>query len=581
MSMKFLIKLSGWIGAALLLTACASTTVKERENQQVKSGILELANAPVLAAHGAHVSMLYFSENNALIYRRDNGTELTLSGEKDAKAQLTEATLHSDGAGLYAVWRPKLSAAIDGVGVPGDKLLYFRASLDNGQTFGPLHRLNRKGGAFKPFVQSNGEGDLYVTWTDERNSSSNIDVYFTVSHDRGTTWTAEDIKINGAESKMSIEPTLVADKTNVHVSWMTRTEAGEFKIFVRSSMDRGQTWLEPVPVSVSTIQPASPKMVKTSTGLLLCWVESRTVRCSQSMDRGKSWGGGEIVTGTEGTGRFELQADRQGRAHLLMLMRPDSERETRSNLFHMMQEGDGKFSTLQRLNGGEPFKRTTLLPSLTFGDDGSALAVWVDMRYMRPFIAANYSKDAGKNWLENDIFLAGKLRQFHFFPVVSYAGYGNYTVAWQETPSRTVLSSDISISGFKPGDTGVSIRPPDLARLKERVDRFWALREQDKWAEVYDLMDPYFREINNRSNYVKSQGNVKYYSHRITGEATLAGVIATIPVAYESEVPEFMLRGKPITVPRVEVEIPHEWVWVDGDWYQVFRDTFGGPALID
>lgn len=579
--MKLLKLLATLLGASLFLSACAPLSpLKSEQAGEIKSGLLDIALTPKLVTQANVVQMIYFNPEGSVVLRRADGGEQVLNDENEKDMQRTNAVLHSDGQSLYALWRPKLIKAIDGVGGPGDKLVYFRASLDGGKSFGPVQRLNQKGGAFKPFIASSGKGDVYVAWTDERDSGTDLDIYLNVSNDRGANWRQKDIKINGAESKMAIDLSLVADSDRVHVSWMTRTDDQQFKIFVRSSEDRGATWQAPVAANISLSQPASPRLVKTSSGLLLCWGSAETVRCTRSTDFGKSWSDSVVVQDSEGAAGLVLEADPKGNAHMLIAKKPADEK-AKLNFYHVMSEGGSVFSKPQRVTGGEPHKNTTILPVLSFGDDGSMLAAWVDMRYWRPVIAINYSADMGKTWLPDSVVLAGKKGVFHFFPTVSYAGSGKYSLAWLETVSRSIPGSVIGQADYRPGFRGVTMPPPDAKSLKERADKFWRLREADKWGEIYDLLDPYFREINSRSAYIKSQGSVKYFSHRLVNEPEIKGSLATVKVAYESEVPEVMLKGKKISIPKQEVEIDQEWVWVDGDWYQVFRDLFGGSALID
>ena len=114
-----------------------------------------------------------------------------------------------------------------------------------------------------------------------------------------------------------------------------------------------------------------------------------------------------------------------------------------------------------------------------------------------------------------------------------------------------------------------------------RADEFWRLREKEQYGQLFDMMDPYFQEINTRKGYEKSQGSVVYHSHKLVGEPVIVANRARVGVSYDSEVPELMLQGKKVSVPRQEVEIQQEWVWVDGDWYQVFRDLFNSSAMQD
>ena len=574
--MKFTLAL---LGVSAFVSGCAPVSLHPvAQPVEIRAGGLEFGEAITSTRHANAVDLLYFNPENQLVMRRADGSEQVLNQDAPGDSRRANAVLHSDGQALYALWRPKLIKPVDGLGQTGAKLVYFRASLDDGKTFGPVQRLNQQGGAFQPFIASSGKGDVYVAWTDERNGSSNIDIYLNASNDRGANWKKQDFKLNGAESTVALNPSVVADGENAHVSWMTIDKDKQFKIFVRSTHDRGQSWLAPVAVNVAMEQPTSPSLVKTSTGLLMCWGVADIVRCSSSTDHGKTWSNSAVVADSKGMAGLVLASDPKGKAHLLIAKKTEEEKSA-VNLFHAASSGAAEFGPVQRLSGGLPFKSSTVYPAIKFGDDSSVLVTWMDMRYIRSVVAANYSADGGKTWLANDVVLAGKKGMFNYYPTASYAGGGKYAVAWQETANRSEAKTVIGQMTYKPGSSGVAMAPPDAARLKTRADEFWTLREKEQYGAIFDMMDPYFKEINTRKGYEKSQGSVTYHAHRVVGEPMVTGNSATIKVAYDSEVPELMLKGKKISVPRQEVEIEQEWVWVDGDWFQVFRDLFGGSAI--
>ena len=68
-----------------------------------------------------------------------------------------------------------------------------------------------------------------------------------------------------------------------------------------------------------------------------------------------------------------------------------------------------------------------------------------------------------------------------------------------------------------------------------------------------------------------SQGVVKYYDFKIQ-EVNLTERVARVRVLYTMEIPELDLEGKRHSVPKRDEQTVQEWVWMDGDWYLVFRD---------
>lgn len=582
--MKMFRRLSCVLAVPLLLVACAASGVHTERaagvSNNMVAGLLEISERPVVAQHHGSVDVLYFNAKNELLLHRADGDEQVLGDDgAGTYARRAFAVLHTDGDATYVLWRPKLSKEVPGIGVPGDKLVYFRASLDRGKTFGPAHRLNEGGGAFTPVIASNGLGDVYVVYTDER-MGSEINLFMNQSHDRGASWEKEELRINGPESiGMSLNPSVVTDGRHVYVAWMTRGTDNQFKLFVRQSEDQGRSWLAPVAAHSSPMQPSFHKLVKINNALLLCWSNQDAVRCNRSLDNNQSWSGSVALEDSVGAEGILLEADAKGRAHLLVAKKPEGAK-MRLNLYYSSTEDGVAFPTLQRISGGTPHAASTISPLLAFGDDDSVMVTWVDMRYARPVVAGNYSANGGKTWLADNVVLAATKGKHHMFPSMAYVGRGKYRIIWQESAVRTTPTTQIGSVEYGPSAKGVDMPKPDMERLKQRVNAFWSLRQEDnKWDQIYDYMDPFFREASSRKGYVRSQGLVKYYEHQISGEPKLNGIYAFVPLKYVSEVPEAMVFGKQLSVPKQEVEIEHEWMWIDGDWYQVFRDIKNGSFL--
>jgi hypothetical protein len=105
----------------------------------------------------------------------------------------------SDGKGhVYAVWWTKHR--------DGTKDVLLSASRDFGTSFGPTVKLNADYGAFPPEVSADGQGHLYVVWSDERTEggdesprgrSAGHRIYFNRSDDHGATWLPQDMKLSG------------------------------------------------------------------------------------------------------------------------------------------------------------------------------------------------------------------------------------------------------------------------------------------------------------------------------------------------------------------------------------------------
>jgi hypothetical protein len=72
-----------------------------------------------------------------------------------------------------------------------------------------------------PQISSNGS-NVYVVWSDGRNSLWNEDIYFNYSEDSGITWQATDIRLDTGDppgANVSKYPQISSNGSNVYVVW--------------------------------------------------------------------------------------------------------------------------------------------------------------------------------------------------------------------------------------------------------------------------------------------------------------------------------------------------------------------------
>ena len=150
---------------------------------------------------------------------------------------------------------PQIAAVGDNVYVTwddntlGNFEIFFRASDDNGQTFGPTINLsNNPTDSFLPQIAAVGD-NVYVTWGDtDTGSLLGSDIFFAESEDNGQTFTTS---INLSNSGSSSMPQIAAIGDNIYVTWL-RSISGSFDIFFAESDDNGQTFTTPINISNST-----------------------------------------------------------------------------------------------------------------------------------------------------------------------------------------------------------------------------------------------------------------------------------------------------------------------------------------
>jgi len=82
-------------------------------------------------------------------------------------------------------------------------------------------------------------------------------------------------------------------------------------------------------------------------------------------------------------------------------------------------------------------------------DDGTIFVAWQDHRYIRGNISINYSKDAGKTWLEKDIIietLPGKNNDH--FPYVVHGGK-TYYILWSRFSDDSMKGRNLFMEEYR------------------------------------------------------------------------------------------------------------------------------------
>ena len=123
--------------------------------------------------------------------------------------------------------------------------IYFKKSLDNGNTFSKSINLsNNTGFSEHPQIAVSKNG-IFIVWADNTNSN-NINIFFTKSLDNGTTF-SEAINLSN-NSKDSYNQEISASDGNVYVVWQEHIEFFNknkktlSSIMFKSSSDNGRTF---------------------------------------------------------------------------------------------------------------------------------------------------------------------------------------------------------------------------------------------------------------------------------------------------------------------------------------------------
>lgn len=536
-----------------------------------------LVNAPKIAMFQGHPVWAHYNAQDHLVFQTLGEKEQVISQDSPPGAALSYLKLHTDASGVYVFWRPKLRRAVDGVGRPGDKVIYMRASQD-GKTFGPTLRLNQQGGAFGPTVAGNGRGDLYAVWEDERDGGRNYDIYLNASHDAGRSWAPTDTRLDPgpAGGNISLEPTLAVENDKVFVAWM---EGGPpARLMARVSLDGARSWGKPVEVAPDKIGPSGLHLVKLPAErggrLVIYWFNQQEFWGAYSEDDGSSWKKFNPLPGVTDVAELKVTQDPTGRVLLVAGLLPDQKKE---DLIFAVSDDGVRFATPARLDSDAAHASTSTAPEIAADDKGRILVAWHDRRAFRDQVYFNYSLDGGKTWLAQDLSLAGPGVKYMQHPRLTSDGQGGFRAVAVGYDSDKYGQAKSYLYRIVPGEPWpvAAGKPADQERLRERVAKFWGDRTRVDWGGNYDLMDPFYRAGASRDYYVVNQFKTVYHGFEIK-DVKLTGNSALATIKYSMEIPEvFLQSGQKVRVPKREEEITEEWIWIDEDWYRVFKDVAG------
>ncbi len=186
------------------------------------------------------------------------------------------------GSNIYVVWQDF---------TPGNLDIFFRASNDNGATFGNTINLsNNAGESGRPQIAVSGS-NVYVVWVDH--TPRNWDIFFRASNDNGATFgNTINLSNNVGDSsnpKRSDAPQIAVSSNNVYVVWVDHTPRN-WDIFFRASNDNGATFGNTVNLSNNSGESGRPQIAVSGNNVYVVWQYSDDIYLRASNDNGATFG---------------------------------------------------------------------------------------------------------------------------------------------------------------------------------------------------------------------------------------------------------------------------------------------------
>jgi len=200
------------------------------------------------AANGLNVYVVYLdnSTGNSLVYVRgshDGGVTFG-SPTQISYFHSIEPKIATCGGGVYISWVNSSERAQNGGTGKANQTMFFRASQDYGNTWGPVYNLQSDDGVVASGNEEEVEcwaNNVYVVYSDW--SLGYREVFIRASHDYGVTFLPHaDMSTIGGKGNIR-EPVVAVGGSYVYAYWIYRTSGkSNYQAYVRVSPDNGTTW---------------------------------------------------------------------------------------------------------------------------------------------------------------------------------------------------------------------------------------------------------------------------------------------------------------------------------------------------
>jgi len=204
---------------------------------------------------------------------------------------------------VYVVWSDNRNGSYD---------IYFAKSTDGGATFSTNVRVDDTGAGTSvqthPAVAVAANGDIYVTWSDNRNGTTSTNIYFAKSTDGGATFGA-NVRVDNTARSYNLFSSVAVSGSNIYISW--HTQGTNEDVFVAKSVDGGATFGPSVQVNSPSTgsQTRSSIAVDAAGNVYVAWRDTRNsvgdIYFAKSTNAGVSFGTNVRITdGTFADNRY-------------------------------------------------------------------------------------------------------------------------------------------------------------------------------------------------------------------------------------------------------------------------------------
>lgn len=218
-----------------------------------------------------------------MYYRRSVDNGQTWSNETrltDNSSRSRFGSMSAQDSFVHVVWEDNRNVTDE---------VYYKRSTDGGESWGDDVRLvTIPTDSCFPCVAAK-DSNVYVVWSDAR--SGTREIYFKRSQDAGQTW-GEDKRLTD-DPASSWMPTIEIWDSVIHVAWMDQRFDGNFEIFHKYSFDQGETWSADSRVNNAAGFSMNPSLAARDSSIYISWHDTRDgnfeIYFAYSNDLGATW----------------------------------------------------------------------------------------------------------------------------------------------------------------------------------------------------------------------------------------------------------------------------------------------------
>jgi hypothetical protein len=225
-----------------------------------------------------------------------SATRISSEEVLSARYSSPRASIAASDSNVYVSWWDNRTT--------GNNEIFFARSTDNGQTFSEVVNLSNSAGASADNQVSAQDNNVYVVWWD--NSTGTWEVYSRSSTDGGETF-SEAVMLQGIGNStfrlappqpniISVDTMLAASGNNEYVVWWDN-KTGNWEVLFARSTDNGATFEDTINISNSTdLRSIGARIAAEGDYVYISWIEinpetrQRDAFVKTSSDQGETFG---------------------------------------------------------------------------------------------------------------------------------------------------------------------------------------------------------------------------------------------------------------------------------------------------